>query len=498
MLPSPLALRAPRRLRTRERPHGSRRTVLGLGLAVIAFVLGVAVACLVVRDSVDLALLNVAGAACLGVLLLVPVLKADYDVVEPISLVMLAVVVGVTLKPAYVAFGPQASVDFLMLGRQEPAFLLNGAVLVLGALAALSAGYLYVLPAPRLWRTRLFGQDAWSRGRLLAIALVAIAVAALSMALYVDKLGLTGVLQDLSRKRFYEVEGAVFGRSALGYYRWGASVVGPVFLFALAWALTRRERLGWTVVAALVALIAMAVVFPFFNSSRTKVLMVLIETLVIWKCVRGRIPRAVVATVGAGMLALLLVLTALRPSSGDLSDLSAVLGVDALLETTVGGRHFLDLTKTSHIVEGVPDRVEYQYGTSYVAWVFMPVPRTVWLDKPPLGAGPVIGRQIFGMERAGVPPGMVAEAYLNFGILGVVFVPLLLGVGLRWVYETFRPVLANPAGATVYAVTLIPVAWTTVTGGFSQMMVAWFVALLPLAVIVLFVQVRGRVRPHAV
>ncbi|WP_420453984.1 hypothetical protein [Rubrivirga sp.] len=497
MLPSPLTLRASGRLRP-ARPHGARRTVLGLGLAVVVFALGMAAVSLVVLDSVDLALLNVAGAACLGVLLMVPVLKTDYDVVEPISLVMLAVAVGVTLKPAYIAFGPPAAVDFLMLWRQEPAFLLNGAVLVLVGLAALSAGYLYALPAPRLWRTRLFGQDVWSRNRLLLIGLVAIGVAALSMVLYVDKLGITGVLQDVSRKRFYQVEGAEFERGALGYYRWGASVVGPVFLFALAWALTRRGRLGWTVVAVIAVLVAMAVVFPFFNSSRTKVLMILIEALVIWKCVRGRIPRWLVVSMGVGMLALLLVLTALRPKTGDLTDVSQVLGVDALLETTVGGRHFLDLSKTSHIVEGVPDRIGYQYGVSYVAWVFMPVPRTVWLDKPPLGAGPIIGREIFDMQRAGVPPGMIAEAYLNFGVLGVVLVPLLIGVGLRWVYETFRPVLSNAAGATVYAVVLIPVAWTTVTGGFSQMVVALFVALLPLAVIIVFVQVRKGRRPHAV
>jgi uncharacterized membrane protein len=65
-------------------------------------------------------------------------------------------------------------------------------------------------------------------------------------------------------------------------------------------------------------------------------------------------------------------------------------------------------------------------------------------------------------------------------------------------YEMFKPVLHRTAGATLYAVTVIPVGWTTVTGGFSQMMVAVMVAAVPLVAIVLFVRVRRRSVPHAV
>jgi len=455
-------------------------------------------AALVLQGALDYALLGVSGAACLLVLLAVPLLKRDYDIVEPISFVLLAVAVGVTLKPAWLAFGPEGARDFLLLNRIEASFLVNASVLVLFGLMAYVAGYLFRVPAPRLDRSRALTSEAWSRWRILLVAAVALTIAVVSMSLYLSKMGLTGVIEDFSRKRFYTVEGAEYARSALGYYRWGASVTGPVFLFVLAWALTKRSRLGLVEVGVITALVLVAVVFPFFNSSRTKVLMVLIQALVIWRCTRGGVPKPVLVGGTVGILALLLILTALRPRSGDLSDTAAVFGARALLETTVGGRHFLDLTKTAHIIEGVPELLPYQYGESYAAWAFMPIPRTVWLDKPPLGAGPLIGQEIFNMRFAGVPPGMIAEAYLNFGFLGVVLVPFLLGVGMRWMYEMFKPVLHRTAGATLYAVTVIPVGWTTVTGGFSQMMVAVIVAAVPLVAIVLFVRVRRRSVPHAV
>ena len=500
MLPRPPSLRASRRLRLPARPTrrvtGARRALIGGGLAVVAVALLLGGAALVLRGSVDYALLSVAGAACLLVLLAIPALKPDYDIVEPISFVLLAVVVGVTLKPAYILFGPEANADYLLLNRQEPAFLVTAIVFVLVGLTTLCAGYLLPVPALRLDRTRLFGWPAWSRRKILLVSLIGIGIAVGAMYLYVARLGVTGILQDFSRKRFLTVEGAEYGRSALGYYRWAASITAPIFLFVFAWVLGKRGKLSVVEVAVLGALLMLAVVFPFFNSSRTKVLIVLIEALVVWKCVRGRIPTWATYGIGVGMLALLVLLSLVRSRSADLSAFDSQTGVQTLLESTVGGRHFLDLTKTAHIIEGVPEKVDYMYGESYVSWAFMPIPRTVWLNKPPLGAGPVIGHEIFDLRSAGVPPGMIAEAYLNFGLLGILFVPFLIGVGMRWCYESFRPVLSNPAGATAYATAVIPIGLTTVTSGFSQMVIVLLISVAPVLVIAAVVRAK-RPRAHA-
>ena len=222
----------------------TRRVVVGGGLAVVALAVLFAGASLVLNGSVPYSLLGLSGAASLLVLLAVPILKTDYDVVEPLSLVLLATAVGITLKPAYLQYGPEPVQDFLLLNRVEPSFLISASVLVLFGLMAFAAGYLLQVPTPTLRRFPALREESWSRWRVLTVALIALGVAALAMYFYLSKLGLLGAIEDFSRKRYYTVEGAEFERSALGYYRWGASVTGPVFLFVLAWALGRRARVA--------------------------------------------------------------------------------------------------------------------------------------------------------------------------------------------------------------------------------------------------------------
>jgi hypothetical protein len=142
-----------------------------------------------------------------------------------------------------------------------------------------------------------------------------------------------------------------------------------------------------------------------------------------------------------------------------------------VLETTVGGRHFLDLAKTAHIIEGVPKKVDYQYGRTFFTWAAMPIPRTLWKEKPTLGSGPMLGRPIFGVEYAGVPPGIIAELYMNFGILGIPIGMFLVGVLLKFIYSNFRPLLRNRNAILLYSVVIVPCSFTLLTTDFSKALV---------------------------
>lgn len=87
----------------------------------------------------------------------------------------------------------------------------------------------------------------------------------------------------------------------------------------------------------------------------------------------------------------------------------------------------------------VPDRVPHLYGSTYLAVVSAPVPRSLWPNKPGLVGGRV-GRTFFG-RPGGVPAGPVGEAYWNFNVPGVVLVFLLFGFFHRWLASLL---LANP------------------------------------------------------
>jgi hypothetical protein len=74
------------------------------------------------------------------------------------------------------------------------------------------------------------------------------------------------------------------------------------------------------------------------------------------------------------------------------------------------------------------------YGTTYLAILTLPLPRFMWPEKPGLGD------HIISMSTPSRPYDLegrtisyIAESYMNFGYVGVLLVPLLLGLGLtRW------------------------------------------------------------------
>ncbi len=236
-----------------------------------------------------------------------------------------------------------------------------------------------------------------------------------------------------------------------GYLRWGALLLETAFfLIFTRWAASGR-RLRSAAGAAVVIYGLAATAFPFFVSNRQGVMFLIIRMGIVWLYLRGEpAPRKALAVAVVSVL-LFGSMLALRRDRTSWQGFRREVGVQGLLETTVGGRHFLDLTKTAHILDGVPRLVEFQYGRSFVTWLVAPIPRSLWPSKPKIGVGGDLA-PIFGtVWTTGVPPGIVAELYLNFGILGILVGMLLAGALLRSLYVTLRPRFPEPAFVLIYA-----------------------------------------------
>jgi oligosaccharide repeat unit polymerase len=75
------------------------------------------------------------------------------------------------------------------------------------------------------------------------------------------------------------------------------------------------------------------------------------------------------------------------------------------------------------------------YGTMYYPLLFMPVPRQLWPDKPGLASyWEEISSPARPLDRAGMEPTMLGEAYANFGLIGIVIVPFIVGYWLGKFY----------------------------------------------------------------
>jgi oligosaccharide repeat unit polymerase len=100
------------------------------------------------------------------------------------------------------------------------------------------------------------------------------------------------------------------------------------------------------------------------------------------------------------------------------------------------------------ILARVPNDVDLLYGSSYIAFFTLPIPRTMWPDKPGQIGG-LVGETFF-KSQSGTPPGPVGEAYWNFHIPGIIIVFFLFGAFHKWLARCFIDYKNSPAAILIY------------------------------------------------
>lgn len=130
------------------------------------------------------------------------------------------------------------------------------------------------------------------------------------------------------------------------------------------------------------------------------------------------------------------------------------------------------------ILARVPDDVDLLYGSSYFALLTLPVPRSVWPDKPGQVGG-LVG-DVFFNSPAGTPPGPIGEAYWNFHVPGVIIIFFIFGTFQKWLSQTFVKYRREPAAVLVYLTVLFTIDPSTPAIVVCLMLVVPLVVLLRL------------------
>jgi hypothetical protein len=105
------------------------------------------------------------------------------------------------------------------------------------------------------------------------------------------------------------------------------------------------------------------------------------------------------------------------------------------------GRNFVENGKSLIIINAIPDALPFSYGVSYLDSVLALIPRSLFPSKLTVNLDTTIGNVIFDCNSFGscaVPPGLLAESYLNFGLPWIFLTTLLCGwmtVWLDWKSE---------------------------------------------------------------
>lgn len=455
------------------------RVSLCVGIvAALAFSLAV-----FARHGFDVGLLCLlATAALLAASLPVLLLPRD-SIVAPIWYIVLGVAIGVTGKVFFVLWGPAPRVEFLMLGM-EPDELLPAALVTGVGVLLLSLGYIAGDVRWRIAPPRRLVADDWSGRRVAAVAAVCTIIALVSLALFSQQVTTRATgLSAFSYKRFVRVPGSEYPGGG-GYLRWGASLIEPAFYAFFAFWAARRGRRDPRTTAGVVLLALLAVLFPVFANSRREIVFLMFRVVVIWTLIRGELKASTSVALAGATTLLAGVMLALRRAP-QLGSVRSGLGIEAVADATIGGHHFLDLTKTAHILSAFPARFDYHYGETFLRWLIAPVPRALWPAKPAIGIGKELGPPIFEVGRAtGVPPGIIGELHLNFGLLGVFIGMLVFGAVLRSLYVSLAEGFPNKSYVLVYAILVTHIAFGMVTMDFSGTMAKLLQDLIAMVVVI--------------
>jgi hypothetical protein len=259
------------------------------------------------------------GVACYFVAAMPLISKSSFFVFEPAVFILFSVTVGATLRAFYLVYSDNYDQVFLLTDGLTTYQMLPGAFAAFLGIAMLSLGYMTARFRLRMDVFRWLEYDSWSEVRIWFLVLIATILSILGVVLFVTEIGvdITG-FEDISKKRYLTLDSDVGDRTqaALGYLRMLASFANLAFFVLVAWVVSERQtwsryrRLYYYLVLVLSFIVAAA--FPFFTSSRTGILTLVLGGLVIFSLTSGRIPWSRVAMVGFILVVVAVIMADLR------------------------------------------------------------------------------------------------------------------------------------------------------------------------------------------
>jgi hypothetical protein len=421
--------------------------------------------------------------------------RAQVRVGDPAFLVFCMFLLGTVLKLVYFLFFrvknyPQAMHVFhdpVIMGKDE-GFLVMGMLFIVLSMAVYCLG---------LWHPygiALRPIDLRPDERFLrSLAILACLATLVGLALLLHRSG-AFVSGEIFEKRFNDIPGGATNRFfVLDYWIFKAcSSIKYLFYALLIYWLRNEGRTSRMIYLLLGATLVLSVLAPSVVGNRSHSMVVFLDLVLVLALGFSRRRLAVIAlliTISAAFLGTTSVARILRPPDPGTRQVNAERWIEQQkaaastanqrggyrrldkarvarsqwlmrlvgrkiakrIDVQMQGRYFLDLYKTAHIVDDVPERIPFLRGESFVGWVFVLVPKSVWADKPMFGELPsMLAEEIFLEPTNNIPPGFVGEAWLNFGWLGLVVVGLVGGL-MGVAYNSFRSQSTSALVAVFYA-----------------------------------------------
>jgi hypothetical protein len=116
------------------------------------------------------------------------------------------------------------------------------------------------------------------------------------------------------------------------------------------------------------------------------------------------------------------------------------------------------LAQTADVLDQTPSHVPYQNGRLYSYLIYTWIPRAIWPDKPSMSEANQFYQVAYGvteedyLDKVSIAIGVLTEAYINFGWIGVVLIMFLLGIFFDFYSRFF---FADSAGIVVSSLGIV-------------------------------------------
>jgi len=412
------------------------------------------------------AVLTTCGAIAFIAPVLTAALHRPYNIFHPLNFIALSFFFGVFGRIFFLLFSDSPLVSDLLLDRSIDS-ILPGAILSMIGSGLVCFSYSMVrkitFSFPRV--NQQFSRFKEHRFYLLCPLIFVLSCVGLYFFLKATEFEYTG-LDRISAKRRVLIDGV---ESGSGPWRLLAQDLPRATLLILLGLWSTSVRRSIPLLFGIFSFGSLAIALPFLASSRADVIFVILTACVLVNRTNGIRLEVLAFAFLISLVALFGMLSLRRVNQRGMSLSESFSELN--LEPFFGNRSFADVTKLSHIYDSVPGLIDYKYGKSFLTIVYTPIPRALWPSKPPVRMGREITEKIYNRgldlkERGGgTPPGILAEAIINFGLIGFPFVLLAVGAGLALVDNSLsRMATLSVPGLALYSA-VIPTLCLSIMAG---------------------------------
>ena len=395
------------------------------------------------------------------------------------SWIFYSTILGVLFRSIYLVFelADASILRSVFLRDKEIIDFVYPSIIISFAFSFLILGYIVCKKKYKIKNLNILNNE-WNKGRYIQITLILLIISFISIYMFVQSNGglISGIISQARG-----ISDTLEDTNPQGYLRLFSSL-GFINLFlTLIWLKTSKKLKFYSRLIFFFSLIGF-VFFNFFVSQRGTVVFVFIQLIAFnYYISDSKFSYKRIIILGSIGLILFEIMSVFRYND-KFETHNFNFNLIKKFEPAILTINFIDISKTAHIIDGIPKKLPFAFGGTYITSLYAPIPRSIWPTKPVVNVDNIVGQKIYGSKyfgAGGTPAGLIAEAYWNFWLFGILIVPFLTGIFLRYIENTFNHYKRSNNVIILYVTCFMLLGLNFMGSSFSSVLVSFLKMFIP-------------------